>query len=189
VSIVLLSLEGLTLLLGARMCWLTRGATDAVNATGLGREGAHLFINKNVMLAIYTMIMICGVEFAAQYMTNLTIVEEVLVVNAGFFLALLSSTFCIFLPKFLELYFPSKEEKKRRDDRESLESDASNAGNHRRVNSVANTEIRHLNSFEHGTDPHPHRFRLRSWNISSVHSRGSTSDVAAYFHKGKQQSL
>jgi len=107
VSTVLLALEGFSLVLGARMCWLTRGATEAVNATGLGKEGAHLFINKNVMLAIYTMIMICVVEFAALYLTKLTVFDQVLVVNIGFFVALLSATLCVFVPKFLALYFPS----------------------------------------------------------------------------------
>ena len=166
-STVLLSLEGFSLLFGARMCWVTRGATEVVNAKGLGREGAHLFINKNVMLAIYTMIMICVVEFAGLYVTKLKAFEEVLVVNIGFFIALLSATLSLFVPKLLALYFPSKEEKTRTNNRDFVESRGSTAVQYRQFNSSVHNENRN---------------RV---NVSSTHSRGSVSPIAVFIQSSR----
>jgi len=117
------------------------------------------------MLAIYTMIMICVVEFAALYMTKLKAFEEVLVVNIGFFIALLSATLCLFLPKLLALYFPSKEEKSSTGDRDSIESRGSTALPYRHFNSSAHNEIRN------------------QINISSIHSRGSVSPISIFLRQ------
>eukprot|EP01042_Synura_sphagnicola_P000537 gene537-574_t len=102
-STALIAIEGLTVVIGIYLCWLTRGAMTVVNANKTLLSGAHLFINTNVMLAIYMVLLVCIVEFAATYLISLTLPSLILVDNLGFFVALLSALLAIFVPKAVML--------------------------------------------------------------------------------------
>eukprot|EP01042_Synura_sphagnicola_P000618 gene618-676_t len=104
-STALILLEALTVCLGMYLCWLTRGAIRIVNANkrSMYGAGAHLYINTNVMLAIYMVLLVGVVELAATYLITLSLASLVLVDNAGFFISLLAALLAIFVPKAMAL--------------------------------------------------------------------------------------
>lgn len=92
ISIVLYVLEALWLAQGARLCWATKDAPDAVNDSG------------PIATAMYVIIFVAVVVFLLVFLIQLEPQTAELIIGLGFALATLSAECALFLPKAMLLY-------------------------------------------------------------------------------------